>query len=270
MEGSHNMRQRKYVYNTFIGFLLLSLITLALFRNQTFGFVQAIGEQALLPVQRTVYATFAPFFVSDDAHAIKKLKEENQQLIKQLVDKKKIENDNQALRDQFAMTAVSAKKLLPATIIGMRSIAGGTDQPTQLSLDKGSRDGLEKGDVVVYKDMLIGRIERVSPHMSVVTTVTSKLFVIPARTVKTGALGIAKGQDQDVFFDNVLLSEKLETQDILVTKGDIDPSGKGYPPGLIIGKLIAVHKEQSALFQSAEVRGLMNVKRLSTVFILVN
>ena len=70
------------------------------------------------------------------------------------------------------------------------------------------------------------------------------------------------------FFQNFVLSDKFEKGDVVVTKGNIDEQGNGIPPDLIVGKIISVHKNPSALFQTAEIESLVNVSRLDTVFIL--
>jgi rod shape-determining protein MreC len=67
---------------------------------------------------------------------------------------------------------------------------------------------------------------------------------------------------------NVVLSEKLEKDDLVRTKGDVDERGQGFPPDLIVGKIISVNKQPSALFQSAEVKSLVDFSRLSTVFVI--
>ncbi|HZJ18567.1 MAG TPA: rod shape-determining protein MreC, partial [Patescibacteria group bacterium] len=69
--------------------------------------------------------------------------------------------------------------------------------------------------------------------------------------------------------DNVLLSENLKKGDIILTKGDIDQEENGYPPDLIIGKIISVDKSPSALFQKADVVSLVDLSKLTTVFIIV-
>ena len=68
--------------------------------------------------------------------------------------------------------------------------------------------------------------------------------------------------------ENVLLSDKLQTGDTVISKGDIGKDGEGFPPGLVVGRIISVNKKASALFQSAEVESLVDVTRLKMVFVM--
>ena len=67
---------------------------------------------------------------------------------------------------------------------------------------------------------------------------------------------------------NVVLSDKLTVSDLVLTKGDID-LGRGYPPDLIVGKIVSVDKKASSLFQSAQVISLVDITRVPIVFIIL-
>lgn len=79
-----------------------------------------------------------------------------------------------------------------------------------------------------------------------------------------------KGQDGGILLDHVVLSEKIAKNDRILTKGDIDEGGSGFPPDLIVGRITSVNKRASDLFQTAEVKSLVDFERLSTVFIMVD
>ena len=70
--------------------------------------------------------------------------------------------------------------------------------------------------------------------------------------------------------DNVVLSDTIENTDLVETKGDVDANGNGYPPHLIVGKILSVNKKTSALFQSALVGSLVDVSKLDVVFVMRN
>ena len=70
--------------------------------------------------------------------------------------------------------------------------------------------------------------------------------------------------------DNVLLSENIKVGDIVTTKGDITLKRIGYPPDLIVGKIMSVDKNPSSLFQKARVESFVNLNKLYMVFILMN
>ena len=83
------------------------------------------------------------------------------------------------------------------------------------------------------------------------------------------AQGLIKGQGNgQIVLDNVLLSEKIENGDLVVTGGTKDIEGIGLPPDLVIGKIYALQKNPSALFQKAEVKSFIDSVQLSTLFII--
>src|SRR5258708_2618243 len=98
----------------------------------------------------------------------------------------------------------------------------------------GKSEGVSAGAVVVVKNEAIGIITDGSAHFSVVQLMSGKQSSIPAKTSRASAIGIAKGNGNgDIIMDNVLLSSELQVNDIVVTKGSQDESGKGYPPDLV-------------------------------------
>ena len=154
-----------------------------------------------------------------------------------------------------------SKKLLPAEIIGVHE--------GNMMIDTGISSGVEKGDVVVVKDNFIGVISKTSPRVSVVTLVTDPSTSFTAVATKTKAIGVIKAQGGgNIFFDNVVQSEKLEKKDIVMTKGDIGEDGRGLPPNLVVGEIASVKKKESNLFQQAEIRSLVDFSQLRTVFII--
>ena len=71
-----------------------------------------------------------------------------------------------------------------------------------------------------------------------------------------------------MLLDNVLLSVELKKDADVLTKGDVNEKREGYPPNLIVGKIISIEKKQSDLFQRASVKSPVDFKNLEYVFIL--
>ena len=261
------MRRRQRFLTVFIIFFVLSLLAFALFSTTIGKSMEGFVEIVTSPLQKIARTSVVSVSSVDTNKTIRSMQDENKKLIAALVNQKETEKENQALKDQFATTTIEAKKLLPATIIGSRTANAAISEPTEIVLDKGKGQGVSEGEAVVYKDMVIGQIVTVSQNRSVVRLPISNDANIPAKTTETNALGILKGQGDSMLFDNVLLSDSLKVKDIVVTKGDMNERGKGYPPGLIIGKVVAVHKKASALFQTAEIEPVLSINKLTTVFI---
>lgn len=251
------MQKRASLLPVFLIFFILSILIFFFSQKGLLSGVTGFFELGTVPLQRV---TFGIFHNETQQTSEGKLQEENRSLLTQLAKQKELEKENQALHDQFEITKPSPKTLLPAHIIGI------ADQ--QIILDKGTSDKVKKGNVILYKDNLVGRVVTVTAHVSIVSLVTNSQTSFTAQTSQTQALGVIKGTGTDgIILDNVVLSDKLQIGDVVVTKGDIDASGSGFPPGIVVGKIISVNKQPSALFQSAEVQSLVDFSKLTVVFI---
>lgn len=198
------------------------------------------------------------------------LTSENRKLSAELSQMQDLKRENKALQDQFQTQSIPTHTLLPAMVIGSRSFVPGVSAPTSLVINKGQDDGVMKGEAVVYQNNLVGQVTTVFTHAARVTLVTNTDSSLTVRTSGTKALGIARGQSGDgVLLDNVTLTDTLKNGDMVESKGDTDDHGVGVPPGLVIGKILAVHKRSSSLFQTADVESLLDFSRLETVFIIV-
>lgn len=249
--------------NFFPVFLILLILALFLFVLSSIGFLNGLSglvEVLSTPLQKATFGIVHVSKIADKQKELKTLKEENIGLIAQTAKQQELKRENQALRDQFQTTNPSPKKLLPADIVGMTS--------DRIVIDKGQVDGLKTGNIVIFKDNLIGKIAKVSAHLSVADFITRDNTSTTAYALKTQAQGVLKGGNS-LILDNVVLSDKLENGDLVVTKGDIDSQGRGFPPNLVVGKIVSVNKKASSLFQNAEVKSLIDFEKLEMVFVIV-
>jgi rod shape-determining protein MreC len=240
--------------------LFLSLIIFFFSQGGMFKGVGGAFEQILTPMQRL---TFNLFHINGTPSSEQMLREENASLLTQLAKQKEMEKENKALHDQFQITNPSSKQLLPASIIGRGN--------AEFIIDKGENENIKTGQVVISKENVVGIIIKVSPHRAVIRSVSNQNTSFTAQSVKTGALGVIYGGGEgDIVFANVVLSDKLEEGDLVTTRGDIDSNGSGFPPDLIVGKIVSINKTASSLFQTAEIKSLVDFSKLETVFVLVN
>lgn len=251
------MKRAQAVFSVFFIFVILSLVVLFFFQNP----LSTLLQNVTLPLQQWTYATVSQ--PTPQAMSEQQLQQENETLRAQLTKVQEIGRDNKALHDQFQQTAPAPKSLLPAHVIGLHD--------DMLLIDKGKNDGVQTGDVIVVKDNLVGKVARMTPHISVVMIISNPATSFTAKAGKTGAVGLIKAQGGDsIILDNVVLSDTLEKNDTVVTKGDMDGRGNGYPPSLLVGKIVSVNKKPSSLFQSAKIESLLNFTSLQMVFVMKN
>lgn len=252
------MKKRKTFFIAFFLFLFLSIGVFFVGRASWFGGVKGVLE--------SLYPGLNFSFFQNDR--LQKLQEENAAIRKKLVDQINLEKENMALKDQFQTSYPKSQQLLPAKIVGSPAFIPNVSLPRLYIVKVGKKDGVAVGQAVVAKDNLVGKIARVSQNLSVVILITDPSISFAAK-VEEETLGIIKGQnDETVLLDNVLIAQTMSLGDTVVTKGEINESGIGYPPNLVIGKIISIDKTQSNLFQKAKVLPLVDFSKLQTVFIV--
>ncbi|MDP2649477.1 MAG: rod shape-determining protein MreC [bacterium] len=256
---------------SFIGiFLALFVISLVLLNSSKSSFIikaTSFIENITKPVQTVTQNIFKiPNSVSNDR---RQLKNENLSLTKKLINQEELIKENKALKDQFEIALPFSPKLLPAKVIGSPGFIPGISQPETFLLDQGEESGVRINQAVIFKDNLIGKISKISNRLSGVELITNKKSSFSAKTLKTNALGVVKGQGNlEMVLDNVLLSDVLETGDIVITKGDLDTNSLGLPGGLAVGKILSIEKKPSALFQIAKIGNPLDFSKIDTVFII--
>lgn len=255
--------QKKKTFFPIVGtFLVLCIILFVLSKQGVFRSV---------PFINSIFAPLQQFIFTNSQKIVHNSKsdEKSENIMEQMVQYKKLQEDMAALRDQFQTTTIPAVTLLPAHIVGEPGFIPGIASIEEFVIDKGSIDGVKKGMVVVYKNNMLGNISQTTRHFSQVIVISNRAVSFPAKTLNTNAQGVIKGQGSgDMLLDNVVLNQTLKQHDIVETSGDMDIQGSGNPPDLIVGKITGIEKDPSALFQRAHVVSAVDLTKLSIVFVL--
>ncbi|MCL4353379.1 rod shape-determining protein MreC [Patescibacteria group bacterium] len=263
------MKKRSSQVSLFLIFIFLSLLFYFAFQDNLLKPISRPLQNVFSPVFSAVYSGFSGITNFDSASKVKELKDENAALTEKLVDQTKLQQDNQALRDQFETVTPKSTILVPAQIVGAPGFIPGISFPETFTINVGSKDGIKAGEAVILKNNLIGRVTKVNYYLSSVLLVTNENSSFTATTMETNALGIVKGQGGgEMILDNVLLSDNLKAGDIVLTKGDVGASGAGFMPGLIVGKIVSISKNASDLFQKAKIESLVDFSKIDTVFVV--
>lgn len=260
------MREKKQLYQVFLLCVLISFVLIILSSSKPLLTIKGFIEKTFAPLQKSVYINLGLSTTYTDSE-LEKLRAENLELKEQLVKSKTFENDLRILESQLAETVAAPEKLLKAYIIGSDIHYPGFN-PTQIVIDIGKTQGVTKGQAVVFKNYLVGITHNVTSNRTTVLLVNNAGNSFTVKTFKTNALGVIKGEKNGINLVNVVLSEKLERDDLVLTKGEINIEGAGIPPGLIVGKISSIDKKPSALFQSARITPLIDNSRLSMVFVI--
>ncbi len=264
------MLKKRALVNAFLIVFVISILLLILSNFKLLSGFSSVISKITMPVQKNIYSTFGSFFQRGDNNAFKKLQDENLELTKKLIEQEKLKEDNLALRDQFQTINPQSTKLLPCSVISFPSFIPNVSIPETLIIDKGTNDGLKVGQAVVFKDNLIGKIAKTLENKSLIFLVTHPNINFTAKILNSDTTGVVKGLGGgEMVIDNVLLSDNLKKEDIVLTKGDLTIEGVNFQADLIVGKITAIDKNPSALFQTAGIKSLVNLSNLTMVFVIL-
>lgn len=265
------MQKRGSVFVYFLVFLTLSAFLIFISKFSFFKPVNSVISSIFAPISAISYSTFSNVQNSLNSSKIKSLQEENLALSKKLIDQNKLIEDNKALRDQFASSFPRSQSLISADVVGAPSFLPGFSVAESFVLDRGEKDGVKVGDAVVYKSQFLGKVVSTSSYLSSVMLINNSAVSFTVKTLATNALGVVKGEGgEGIIMDEVLQSETLKKDDLVLTKGSINKDGVGIPEDLIVGKIVSISKNPSDLFQKAQVRSELNFSKLDRVFIVIN
>jgi len=190
------------------------------------------------------------------------LEEEIQKLTAENTQLKEIEKENQFLRSSLGLSGHRKYQLELADVVS-RDFQG---VEKYILINKGRLAGIKNNmPVIVFKNILVGKIIETLDDFSKVLLITSPNSKIPAliQDSRVGGLirGIASG----------LLSFDLIPKDVEVEKGQIVvTSGIGgiFPKGILIGKILSIESKDDAIFQKIEVAPAAELENLERVFII--
>ena len=140
-----------------------------------------------------------------------------------------------------------------------------------LTIDKGSKNAVKKGDAVITNKGLIGKITNVSNFSSTVKLLTSdeisNKISIKIDSDDEYLYGLLTGYDKEknVYkIEGITNSKKLEEGDLVTTTGLTDY----FPSGIIIGKVSKIVKDEYDLDSIVEVKPTVDFENISIVTIL--
>lgn len=171
-----------------------------------------------------------------------------------------------ALDSMLKVAGVGRYRVIPAEVIavGPKQAFAWT-----VTIDAGSRDGLERDMTVINGDGLVGRLLSVNRNTSTVVLITDATVSVGARIAGSEEVGILSGTGRQDSLEFQLLDPlaDLRRGDALVTFGS--RSGRPYAPGIPIGEVVDASGTAGQLARIATVRPFADVSTLTIVGVVV-
>lgn len=126
-------------------------------------------------------------------------------------------------------------------------------------VNRGSKDGIEKNMVAIYKFQIVGKVVDVNRWSSKILLITDKNCKVSAYTNTTYAQGIVVGKNKQNSCNMMYVSylAKINNDDFIISSGQ----GMIFPEGFCLGKIIKYSTK--GLYHKIKVKPLMDFEYLT-------
>jgi len=153
-----------------------------------------------------------------------------------------LENENSRLRQLLSATPSQAEQVTLAALIAVNPDPGAL----AVLIDKGSADGIFRGQPVVDSGGLVGQVTKPGLFRSKVSLITQEDQAVPAQVARSGLRTVVYGGGPNRPLRVLYLDRNadIRTGDLLVTSG----LGGRYPPGYPVARITAVERNLAESF----------------------
>lgn len=197
------------------------------------------------------------------------LKEENAALRNQLVDYDRVRQENESFQSRYNIEQSHPEYTYASGfVIGRDPL----EQFFGFTIDKGTRDEVERGDIVVSdQGYLVGRVIEANFSSAKVLTILSPSLNAAGVVSRTRDNGILTG-DSAYAPEGVCLFTNL-SRDTLATVGDqVITTGLGgvFPPDILVGTIRELVPESSGKSTMAVIQPGVEIETLTHVFVITS
>ncbi len=170
--------------------------------------------------------------------------------------------ENVRLRELLHSTALLDEKLLVAEIIGVSPDLGNQT----VVIDKGSAQGLARGQAVIDAYGLFGQVVEVGRFSSRVLLLTDTTHAVPAQVVRNGVRLIVEGTGRIDVLDVNHVSSNMDVRpgDLLVSSG----LGQRFPGGYPVAVVESVTNDAGRTFAVVQARPSAQLDRSRHVMVV--
>jgi rod shape-determining protein MreC len=216
--------------------------------------IQTGAMEVVAPVQEGANRALKPFrdlfgWFGDtlDAKGERdELEAERDRLRQQVARLQEAEHENAQLRDMVDYARGSGIDAYEPVTARVYSRSNSSWYST-IEINKGSSDGVAKGQPVIDGKGLVGKVTNVSDGNAVVMLLSDADFGVSARATRSGQSGIVlpvAGSPGDLLFDLVPQAKKVRKGDMIVTAGTVSEDlPSPFPPSLLIGSVKRIDGE---------------------------
>lgn len=194
------------------------------------------------------------------------LKQENKELMDKLVDYDKIKLENESYEEVLGIMEENPQyEMETASVIGR----DGLDKYASFTIDVGEKHGVERNDVVISSQGVVGLVIETGYNYSKVSTVLNPSVNVACFVSSTRDTGILNGDSAYSVDGKTLIrylpkNTKAQEGDIISTSG----LGEIFPPDLVVGTIEKVEMDSSGNYSYAVVKPVTDIQDVKTVFVI--
>lgn len=191
-----------------------------------------------------------------------KLQNEIDLLRRRLFDLGEINQENERLRNLFNFKQKSPLRLVAARVIGRSP----DSWSASVIIDKGRRNGIKSGMVVINAKGLVGSIVESTDNVSKVLLINDPnqgIFSIIQRSRQEGLVSGVLGSN--LIMRYLPQEAQIELGDSIITS----ELSRIYPKGLLIGQVVHIGREFSGLNRYALVKPAVNLSSIEEVLVII-
>ncbi|HZK24263.1 MAG TPA: rod shape-determining protein MreC [Oscillospiraceae bacterium] len=202
------------------------------------------------------------------------LRQENENLRQQLTEAVSLQTqiaelrqENDRLRSMLEYREASEYELITAEVIARDP----SNWFKTITINQGTKDGIEPNMAVVTAEGLIGNILSAAPNsaqVQLLTNASRRVSALVQRSREPGEVGVVEYDPNNTAY----LRMKDLPREANIQAGDtIISSGLGgvFPKGLLIGYVLETAEDEMGLTQYAQLQPAANFNRLEEVFVVI-
>ncbi len=246
-------------------------------RGRQTSVIENVGGGVVAPSQGAVSGAggwlsgFAEYFgnVKKLGAENERLRNENTNLQKQILEMRGLENENNEFRKMLKLFERETRiDMVAASVIAKDP----TNWYSSFTISSGSDDGVEINQPVVNSNReLIGQVSRVGKDWADVITILDPQSSVGAIIKRSKEVGIIEGNAELRFSGKCRLGYIARDTDI--KQGDfIETSGLGgiFPKGLLVGVVTEVYDENATMSKAATIEPLADISKVNEVFVVID
>lgn len=251
--------KKELILGLFFIFLFLSFSQIKdLFYSVSLPALSFFNESKKLIFKKTK-AIFYPLELVEEN---KILKRENLKLIKEIISLRENLKENKILAKIEKIKKEKKFDLISTELISKE------DWSDKIFIDKGEKEGIrEKNVVIAEMGVLVGKVEKVYPHFSIVVLITNPKIVFPAKFLKKEDKFLIRGGGRGNLKGEFIPKEaQIFPGEIIVSA----PSKGIFPKNLLVGKVLKVFKNDLEPYQKLSIVPFFSLIDLQYLFVIKN